>query len=258
MIHERAREHRRHAQEADLRYNDANKRLIEIKNSGIKTNTAEQILNKLQSDVKELNDRKDNVDKIILERETYLEKLQNWENSDKIITDEDIYMKKDNINNLENNINIIQEKLDIALERNNKLIVFRQASTMALKKFREREDEVEKLMNELKKIQKLTIDKENEFKINNKNLNNKINKNDLKKYGAIVREKIEKYKKMREELSNLRNELVILQRTEQILKSRHKNLDEFLDKLASENGVAVSSFFNFLLLCFIIIYIYIL
>ena len=36
----------------------------------------------------------------------------------------------------------LQEQLDAALERNAKLVVFRQASSMAMKKFREKEDEV--------------------------------------------------------------------------------------------------------------------
>lgn len=52
-----------------------------------------------------------------------------------------------------------------------------------------------------------------------------------------VREKIETYKRMRDEISTLRNELVILQRTEQILKSRDKNLDEFLTALEKKKGV---------------------
>ena len=38
----------------------------------------------------------------------------------------------------------------------------------------------------------------------------KMGKKDLKKYGAVVREKIEKYKRMREELSGLRAELVCM------------------------------------------------
>jgi intraflagellar transport protein 81 len=52
-----------------------------------------------------------------------------------------------------------------------------------------------------------------------------------------VCEKIETYKRMRDEISSLRNELVILQRTEQILKSRDKNLDEFLTQLEKKKGV---------------------
>ena len=64
-----------------------------------------------------------------------------------------------------------------------------------------------------------------------------VGKMDLKKYGAIVKDKIEKYKRMRDELSAVRSELVVLQRTEAILKSRHKNLDQFLTELEKQRGV---------------------
>ena len=64
---------------------------------------------------------------------------------------------------------------------------------------------------------------------------------DLKKYGAQVREKIDKYKKMREELSALRSELVVLQRTEQILKGKLKNLDDFLSEVEKRKGISVSA-----------------
>ena len=43
--------------------------------------------------------------------------------------------------------------------------------------------------------------------------------------------------KLREALSGLRAELVVLQRTEQVLKSRHKNLDQFLEDLERRKGV---------------------
>lgn len=267
MIHERAREHRKHAQEADLRFSDANKRLAELKNSGVRNQTAEQILNKLQQDVKELNDRKDSVERIIMERESHLEKLQSWDNADRVTTEDDVLMKRDQVtkrflyadfgtcchhsaalrsscsvqvNALEDEVSNLQERMDAQLERNTRLVVFRQASTMALKKFREREDEVEKLQEELRRLQRQTEEKEAEQKASGRNNGGKMGKRDLKKYGAIVREKIEKYKKLKEDLSALRAEVVVLQRTEEILKSRHKNLDEFLEKLAAENGVAVS------------------
>jgi intraflagellar transport protein 81 len=54
-----------------------------------------------------------------------------------------------------------------------------------------------------------------------------------------VREKIETYKRMREEISSLRAELVILQRTETILRSRDKNLDSFLRDLEKKKGIEV-------------------
>ena len=40
----------------------------------------------------------------------------------------------------------LPEQLDAALERNAKLVVFKQASSMAMKKFREKENEVISLL----------------------------------------------------------------------------------------------------------------
>jgi len=68
--------------------------------------------------------------------------------------------------------------------------------------------QVDKLTEELRRLTKQTEEKEAEMK--SKNLAsgggaNKIGKKDLKKYGAMVREKIESYKKMREELGAMRS-----------------------------------------------------
>lgn len=51
-------------------------------------------------------------------------------------------MKREQVRDLEDQAASLQEQLDAALERNTKLVVFRQASAMAMKKFREKEDEV--------------------------------------------------------------------------------------------------------------------
>lgn len=47
-------------------------------------------------------------------------------------------------------------------------------------------------------------------------------------YGDKLREKTGVYKRMKQELSVLRAEAVVLHRTEQILKGRDNNLEEFL------------------------------
>ncbi len=141
---------------------------------------------------------------------------------------------------LEDLVNSLNERLDSAMEKNTKLVVFRQASSMALKKYREKEEEVETLQEELRRLSRQIEDKENEVRQQSKNGNaNKITKKDLKKYGAQVKEKIEVYKKMRDELGSLRSELVVLQRTEAILKSRDQNLEQFLTELERQKGVEV-------------------
>jgi chromosome segregation ATPase len=258
---ERLREHRKTSQEADMRFNDSNKRLNEMKKSGVQTQSAEQILSKLHQDVKELSEKRDAIETNIADREIHLEKLQHWDSSDRLTTEEDVLMKRDQVREYEDQINILQERLDVALERNNKLVVFRQASTMALKKYREKEDEVEKLTEELRRLNKQIDEKEQENKIQGKNANSKLGKKELKKYGAVVRDKIEKYKKMKDELSALRNELVVLQRTEQTLKNKNQNLEQFLNELEKQKGVEVFLFFLFLLLlllffCVYLVFIY--
>ena len=148
-------------------------------------------------------------------------------------------MKRGELREVEEDTHTVQERIDSALERNNALAVFRQACTMAFSKLQEREAEVDRLSEEKKRILKQTEDKEAELEAQGRSAG-RAPKKDLKKYGAQVREKIETYKRMREEISNLRAELVVLQRTEQILRSRDKNLDDFLTDLEKKQGVEVS------------------
>jgi intraflagellar transport protein 81 len=149
-------------------------------------------------------------------------------------------MKRDQVRDMEDDVARLSENLEAALERNTKLVVFRQASAMAMKKMREREEEVEKLEEEKRRLKRQLDEKENNLKAQGKLGSGKGGKKDLKSYGAEIQQKIKVYKRMREELSAQRAELVILQRTEQILKSRHKNLDEFLSELERRRGVEVN------------------
>ena len=240
-IHERLREYKKGLQIAEGRLAETNRRLSDLRGSGAQSQTAEQLLTKLQKDVRELADRREMLETSIADREIHLEKLHSWDSSDRVTTEDDVRAKRDQVRDMEDQVASLQESLEAALERNSKLVVFKQASTMALKKMREKEDEVEKIAEEKRRITKHTEDKEAELKAQGKlgAKGTKFGKQDLKKYGAQVKEKIEKYKKMREELSLLRGELVVLQRTEQILRSRDKNLEEFLLELERKKGIEV-------------------
>jgi chromosome segregation ATPase len=199
--------------------------------------SAEQLLSKLQKDTRDLADRRESIESALAERERHLEKIAGWENSGRVLTVDDVREKRIQLEELRDGVNQLNDRLDAALERNSKLVVFRQASTMALKKLREKEDDLERLADEKRRLERQMEEKESAMAA--KGMGSRVmGKMDLKKYGAVVREKIEKYRKMREELSSLRAELVVLQRTEQILKSRHKNLDAFLEDLERSKGVA--------------------
>jgi len=233
-IYDKMRELRNALHEADARFNDATKRANETKSQGIYSQSAEELLTKLQSDVRDLASRKDSLDNSLSQRINYYEKMKGWNNSDRPITEDDVRARRLQLRELEEESAVLQERLDAALERNNNLAVFRQASMMATTKLREKEAEVERLTEEKNKIIRQTEEKEAQLEAQGKN---KGPKRDLKKYGAQVREKIETYKRMRDEISSLRAELVVLQRTETILRSRDKNLDSFLNELEKKKGV---------------------
>lgn len=244
MNHERLREHRRAAQETEMRYSDASRRLQELKSSGIQSQSAEQILSKLSQDVKELQDRRDGIERVIAEREMHLEKLQSWDNADRPATEDDVQFKRDQVHELEDTVASLTERLDGAVERNTKLVVSRQASAMAMRKLREREEEADTLQEEARRLERQIEEKEAEIRQRQQaemqgGGAGRISKAELKKYGQTVKEKIDVYKRMREELAGMRNELVVLQRTESILRSRDANLEQFLTDLEKQKGVEV-------------------
>ena len=179
----------------------------------------------------------DKLDSTFNDRKSHLDKLQGWNNDERNVTADDIRNEELHVEELKNDLIILREKLDAALDRNSKLTVSRQACSISLSKLREKENEVEKLNEEKNRITRQIEEKEASRRSQNKG--GKVDRIDKKKYSGQVREKIEKYKKMREELSAHRAELVILQRTEQILKGKHKNLDDFVAELEKKKGIQV-------------------
>ena len=152
-------------------------------------------------------------------------------------TEDDVAVKRDQARHLEEDLNVFQQKLDQALEKNSKLTVFRQASAMAQKKLRDKEEEFEKLNEEKKKLQKILQDKENLMESQlSANSGLKAGKVERMKMAEGVKEKQIKYTNARSELDALRAEVVTLQRTENILKIKFLEIESNmkLDQLIEE------------------------
>ena len=65
-----------------------------------------------------------------------------------------------------------------------------------------------------------------------------MKRDDFKQYAANLRGKNAQYKQMKKVLSEIKAEVTVLARTEQILKSRAENLDEFMHDLEKKKGVS--------------------
>eukprot|EP00607_Mallomonas_marina_P005930 CAMPEP_0182425364 /NCGR_PEP_ID=MMETSP1167-20130531/11775_1 /TAXON_ID=2988 /ORGANISM="Mallomonas Sp, Strain CCMP3275" /LENGTH=679 /DNA_ID=CAMNT_0024606011 /DNA_START=12 /DNA_END=2051 /DNA_ORIENTATION=- len=233
---EKLREQRAILQDTETRVKDATRRFQDVRSSGSQSQSAEQLLSSLQKQVREQNDIKERLDSILNERISHYERIQSWEQSDRVTTEDDVRAKKKQLQEMNDETESVRERLEAALERNSKLTVFRQACAMSLSKLREKENDVERLNEDKRRLLRQIEERESSLRAQGKG-SVKADRMDKKKYSAQVREKIEKYKKLREQLSAYRAEAVILQRTEQILKSRHKNLDEFLVEMERKKGV---------------------
>ena len=65
-----------------------------------------------------------------------------------------------------------------------------------------------------------------------------MTREEFKEYGVQLREKGQSYKMAKAELAGLRAESVVLHRTEQVLKGRDRNLEEFLKQQEAKAGVS--------------------
>ena len=114
-IHERLREYKKGLQIAEVRLAETNRRLSDLRGSGVQSQTAEQLLAKLQKDVRELADRREVLETSIADREIHLEKLHSWDSSDRLTTEDDVRAKRDQVRDMEDQVANLQDSLEAAL-----------------------------------------------------------------------------------------------------------------------------------------------
>lgn len=95
---------------------------------------------------------------------------------------------------------------------------------------------MKKLDTEKMALEKLMNDKEAEYA---RTRGGKyMKRDDFKQYAANLRGKNAQYKQMKKVLGEIKAEVNVLSRTENILKSRADNLEEFMRKLERERGIS--------------------
>lgn len=200
----------------------------------------------LTNEISLLEKKKKNLEIIYDEKEKKLNNLNNWSSSSSnnaSSIENEIKLKKNRLNELNNHIEYIKDDITNAIEKdNNKLLVFKQASLVGYKKLNDKEEILDNLKKEHNQL--LKVFKEKSEAYNNSNTteenSNVITKEKLKNLGMTIKEKMEDYKKYRENLNNLKNELVLLKRTEDLLKIKNDNLEDFLKELEKKQGIEVS------------------
>jgi intraflagellar transport protein 81 len=116
-----------------------------------------------------------------------------------------------------------------------KLAVYRQQSAVIAKKLRQKEIEMEELAVEAERLQGELEEKES--KMSEISGSKFMKRDEFKDYANKLRNKTNVYKQKKQIISEITAETVVLSRTEQILRSRATNMDEFIAKQEAKRGV---------------------
>lgn len=117
-----------------------------------------------------------------------------------------------------------------------KLAMFRQQGSMVAKSLQQLEEQLDASRQAAEKLRRDIEAKE--AKMREICGPRYIPQDASSKYAEELRQKTQEFKVKKMEIAAIRDESVVLARTEQILKSRATNVEEFMQKLESQRGIA--------------------
>lgn len=140
------------------------------------------------------------------------------------------------VKRLQRECQTLDDKIRQNAPADDKLAIYKSQATAVSKKKESKGEELKKLGTEKMALEKAMNDKEAEYA---RTKGGKyMKRDDFKQYAANLRGKNAQYKQMKKVLAEIKAEVTVLARTENILKSRAENLDEFMKGLEKQKGIS--------------------
>lgn len=202
--------------------------------SGIQDESSLQLLDKLEAEVRVNRERvEEGMMRDIEDKRTRIKQVQEIRQMPSV-SENDILQVQAAIRQLNNEITALTEKQAKNNPQDDKLTMFRQQAALVAKKKQEKQEKLKLLEEDRNHLRSELSDKEEACEgIKGSKI---LKGEEFKKYASSLRGKSNTYKRMKAELADIRAEWGVLNRTEQILKSKEGNLGDFLAKL--EKGKA--------------------
>jgi len=234
---EREREQIAHLKMAERRYEETQRRLQEVQHSTQNDVSAEEMLQQLQREVED-NKRKCEAELPHQIRSSH-GKLEQARAKLSTVprTEQECFDLKSMMHQMEGEMSRLNSEIQQAQKAggDSKLAMFRQQAQLISKKLAKKEEALEEEMKIKSEMLKEIDDKEALMaELQGPKF---MKREEFKSFAAKLRNKTNLYKQMKAELGEIRSETVLLNRTEQLLKSRGTNLDDFLADLESKRGV---------------------
>lgn len=151
-------------------------------------------------------------------------------------TQSDIDSLANEVRKLQRDCQNLEDKIASANPADDNLAIYKTQAAAASKRKENKEQEMQDKEKEKIALEKLMAEKEAEY-VKTKGTKY-MKRDDFKQYAASLRGKKEKYKRMKKQLEEIRSELAVLSRTEQILKNKAEINDELIKKLEESKGIA--------------------
>ena len=224
---------------ANRRYQDISHKLIELKRSMGSDGriSAEQLLERLDNEVKELERMAQvTLPEEFRHRKQKLEKLQRTL-SEPAKTETDVQQIQQEVRMLQREIQRLNDSISEAQGKrgDDGMAVFRQQGALVAKKLEQKEAQVEKAEEARDRLKSKVEDLES--KLRQMPGGRMMRGEEFKNYANKLRSKTNQFRQLKQELSELRQESVVLSRTEAILKGRCDGLEEFMEKLEQRHGI---------------------
>lgn len=258
-LQERMHEQRLALSGAEKRYTDATRRLAEARSNSKQNVSAQQLLDMAQKEARENRELcQKTLPQTLAQRHETLVKLQRLL-SDPAKTEDDVRELQNRLRMAERDVERLNNQIAEAQKKagDDKLAMYRHHSALVSKKLQQKEADLEEAESELNELNREIEGKE--AKVSEMAGSKFMGREEFKRYASQLREKTNKFKKLKAELNEIRDETVVLTRTvavrcvcswsvqrqsgtdnslPQILQGKDQDLAAFLAKMESEKGIS--------------------
>mmetsp|Transcript_15301 Transcript_15301/g.43738 ORF Transcript_15301/g.43738 Transcript_15301/m.43738 type:complete len:638 (-) Transcript_15301:436-2349(-) len=236
-IAEKIREQRVQLEQAEQQYMLSTQRLAELKSSIKDSDAGAETMLKVLRD--EVNRNRENLERYRREVDEKKDRLHTLEAtlSEPPVSQVMIRDLESQVAGLRDEIQTLEDRLEEdANQTDDKLTVFKQQANLVGKKKEIALKELKDAEHERSELSQRLSDREREYE--ERRGHKFLRKDEFKQYAAELREKTAKYKEMKADLNEIRQEVATLTRTEQILQQRDERLAKTVAELEAKRGVA--------------------
>lgn len=214
---------------------NAKHRLMEARKTQSEETSAEKMLSMLQ---REVSKNKDLVNEVLgRELQDKMNRYQKMEMllAEPVTTQQDLEAITNEVRRLQRECMTLEDKLKSTNPAEDKLAIYKTQAATASKKKETKAEEAKRLETEKEALEKMMTEKEQEYVLTKGT--KYMKRDDFRDFAMKLREKNKKYKVMKKELEEIRSELIILSKTQDILKSKAGDVDQVLKDLERKRGI---------------------